>query len=76
MNKLRRESIQHVITDLENLRVTINNLWDEEQDAFDNLPEGLQSSERGEAMENAAYNLEEACEGLASVIESLEEAAV
>ncbi|MGG7621296.1 hypothetical protein [Bacillus coreaensis] len=31
---------------------------DEEQDAFDNFPEGLQVSERGEAMEDAISKIE------------------
>ena len=33
-------------------KMTLEEVRDEEQDAFDNMPEGLQSSERGCTMEN------------------------
>lgn len=39
---------------------SIGDLETEERDCFDNLPEGLQMSEKGEAMEMAADNLETA----------------
>lgn len=74
MNNARRKAIAAIIKKLEDLAEEIEFLKDEEQEAFDNLPESLQSSERGEAMESAAYNLDEAWEGLQSVIETLEEA--
>ena len=37
---------------------------DEEQEAFDNLPESFQCSERGEAMEEYIYTMEEVLEAL------------
>lgn len=47
---------------------------EEAQEAFDNLPEGLQCSERGEAMEEAISNLEEAYDGMDDIISSVEAA--
>ena len=76
MNNIRRKAIQEIMDKLEDLKCDIESLRDEEQEAFDNLPEGIQASERGEAMESAAYNLDEAYESIESVIESLEEAQV
>lgn len=73
MNNTRRKQIQGIIDKLEELKSDIEILKDEEQEAFDNLPEGIQASERGEAMETAAYNLDEAYESLDSVIDSLTE---
>lgn len=74
MNNIRRKAIQEIMDKLEDLKSDIESLKDEEQEAFDNLPEGIQASERGEAMESAVYNLDEAYESIESVIESLEEA--
>ena len=48
-------------------------MMDDEQDKFDNMPEGLQESERGEAMQEAIEQLETACENLDEVINCLQE---
>ena len=39
MNAPRRKSIQEVIDQLEELKSTIETIMDEEQEAYDNLPE-------------------------------------
>lgn len=67
MNMQRRKRIEKVGRMLEELLEEIQALQEEEQDAYDNLPESLQSSERGEAMYEAADNLE-------SAVSSIEEA--
>ena len=46
---------------------------EDEEDKFDNMPEGLQESERGEAMQEAIEQLETACDNLDEVISALEE---
>ena len=46
---------------------------DDEEEKFDNMPEGLQESERGEAMQEAIEQLETACDSLDEVISALEE---
>lgn len=60
MNAARKKRIQDVIEKLDELKTVIEELHDEEQEAFDNLPESFQESERGEAMEAAADNLDSA----------------
>lgn len=45
--------VQDVITDLTNAK-------DEEQDAFDNLPEGLQTADKGQTMETNIEELDSA----------------
>ena len=45
---------------LNDVSSNIDDLEMEERDCFDNLPEGLQMAEKGEAMEMAADNLETA----------------
>ena len=72
----RRRRIEKVGAMLEELLEEITALQEEEQEAYDNLPESLQGSERGEAMYEAAdnlasavYSIEEANEYLASAID-------
>ncbi len=67
MNKARRKTIADyldritkAITLLDGLSDELEELQTEEQDAFDNLSEGLQGSERGQQMELAASQLVEA----------------
>lgn len=67
MNNERRQLLRSVlekIESLDNLKEKIVDLLstavDEEQEAFDNLPEGLQMSERGERMEEIIDLLESA----------------
>lgn len=74
MNNTRRKAIQSIMDKLEELMEEIEAIKDEEQEAYDNLPESLQNSERGEAMDSAVYNLEDAAENVQLVIDALESA--
>lgn len=76
MNRQRRKRIEKISMTLEDLFEEIQALQEEEQEAYDNMPEALQSSERGDAisgaignLESAASSLEEASEYLAAAIE-------
>ena len=51
MNKNRRKQLERIVEQLENLRDDLEMLKDEEQECFDNLPESLQESEKGEMMQ-------------------------
>ena len=60
MNKERRRSINNIKANIARLKKEITDLsselsivLDQEQDAFDNMPEGLQSSMRGMDSEDA-----------------------
>lgn len=64
MNKVRRKEIAKAIELLEQAREILESVRDDEQEAFDNMPESLQGSERGEAMEEYIYTLEEAIEAI------------
>ena len=52
----------------------ISDLADEQREAFDNMPENLQSSERGQAAEARADRLEEIKEAIESALSDLESA--
>lgn len=71
MNNTRRKAIMKIAERLEELKTDFELLRDEEQEAFDNLPEGIQESERGEHMENIIYNMEEVLENLESAFDTM-----
>jgi hypothetical protein len=67
MNKQRRAKIEAEVlaaqTAIEALRFALQNLQDlatEEQECFDNMPEGLQASENGQRIEEIAQAFESA----------------
>lgn len=60
MNKARRTEIEKVLNELADLRLRIESVLSDEQEAFDNMPEGLQQSERGQAAEECCSNIENA----------------
>lgn len=59
MNKARRKELARVVDLLDQARDLLETIRDEEQEAFDNLPESIQCSERGGAMENCISTMEE-----------------
>ena len=74
MNNTHRKQIQLIINALQDNLNHLEDLKQEEEESFDNLPESLQESERGEAMENAISNLDDAVTYLGEVIDYLESA--
>lgn len=50
MNKQRRNRLQKVIDKLEELKEEVSSICEEEQEAYDNMPESLQDGERGSQM--------------------------
>lgn len=75
MNGNRRKRIQIVINGLNVLLDDIQSLLEEEQNAYDALPESLQEAERGELMQEAIDNLDAASSSVEEAVESLESAA-
>lgn len=86
MNNARRKQIDKLIERLYTLQEELQDLSaqacfiaDDERDAFDNLPESIQESERGEKMEESIDNLEDASNeldyiDLSEIISRLEDA--
>ena len=64
MNKQRRKELEKALELIAEARGIIENCRDDEQDAFDNLPESIQESERGETMEGFIDILDEAIDNL------------
>ena len=73
MNKDRRKRVQEVVDLLEQAKETLSALAEEEQEAFENLPESLQDTDNGEAMTEAAETLESAESDVDEVMTTLKE---
>lgn len=74
MNKTRRREIDSVTGGLTELIERLEAIRDDEQEYFDNMPESLQGSARGEAAEDAISNLEDAIGFVEDAIRSAEDA--
>lgn len=73
MNANRRKRLRQITEQADRLLEQLRAIEEEEQDAVDNIPEGLQGTERYEAMEQAAEILGDAADSLEDIINSLEE---
>ena len=82
MNKARRKRIASVIHTLGNIidydliesaKDELEDILWEEQDAYDNMPENLQYSIRGEESSDAIDSLQEAIDALEEAIDTLNE---
>ena len=72
MNKQRLKELYKIKTELERLQGELESLSEEEQDAFDNLPESIQNADRGSEMEQNIEYINEAAETLGQAIDSIE----
>lgn len=72
MNNDRRKEINKAIALMQEALAILETARNEEQDYYDNMPENLQSSDRGCAAEAAASDLDDACSSLEDVIGSAE----
>ena len=60
-----------VINSLENLSADLEDVAQEESDAYENMPESLQQSDRGSIIEDNIYNLEDCISQINDVIDTL-----
>lgn len=74
MNKKRRSELTRAVAMIEDAARIVEDAAFEEQDSFDNLPESIAYSERGEQMEDAVSCLENARGLLGEAITEITEA--
>ena len=74
MNKTIRKRINELMEGLQSIRDEIEMIADQEQEKYDNLPESLQSSERGETLESVIESLQSGMGSIDEAIEYFEEA--
>ena len=73
MNNTRRKEISKISSILEDAKSRLSTVIDDEQEAFDNMPESLQGSERGCESEEAIGYLSDALDSVQSALEYLDE---
>ena len=74
MNAARRARLAEVQAKLEELMCEIEAIADEENDAYDNLPDSIRDSERGEKMSenvDVLYNIYNDLESVTAGIEEI-----
>ena len=71
MNKKRRQEIKKNIESLEAIKNNLENILADEEDYFDNMPENLQGSIRGEDSENAIDVLNDTIDTISECIDDL-----
>lgn len=72
MNKQRRVKLSEAHLLLGKAVSLVERVKDDEQDSFENLPDNLQSSERGEAMEEAVDELQMAIDSISDAMEHID----
>ena len=70
MNRERRQQLLDVASSLADAMDQLSEIRDEEQEAYDNMPEGLQNGIRGQSMQDAVDTMDE----WASEIETIKDA--
>ncbi len=73
MNKVRRKRLGGILKRLRDTREDLGSLLEEEDEARENIPENLQSSDSYEDSENASDAMDSACESIGEAITTLEE---
>lgn len=74
MNKKRRERIANIIFEIEKIKSDLEDVKLDEEIAFDNMPENLQYSMRGEESQDAIDTLDTANDLVQEALDSLESA--
>ncbi|WP_420581977.1 hypothetical protein [Reichenbachiella sp.] len=71
MNNARRKELTKILKCTEALRSSLESVSIDEQEAFDNLPESIQYSERGEKMEESIDEMDSICSELEDIEERI-----
>ena len=73
MNKQRRKLAEQYIGQLQEIKENIESLKDEEEEAYNNLPDGIQCSERGDEISDMMDHLGDASDSIGDAIDYLNE---
>jgi len=74
MNNKRRAAIRKIIEEIKKLSEELTELKNEEEECYDNMPEALQDSERGEIALDHVEQLQQSASGLDGAICDLQQA--
>jgi hypothetical protein len=73
MNKQQRKVLASIISQLDTLKYSIEEIQLEEQEKYDNIPENLQGCERGERLESNSDNLQSAVSSIEEAVDYIQE---
>ncbi|MFN6965162.1 MAG: hypothetical protein ACK4S4_15560 [Pyrinomonadaceae bacterium] len=73
MNKHRRKRLKDIHTRLSDTVEELRMIANEEEEYRDNMPENLQNSERYDAADTAAYNINDAADQIEHALDPLQE---
>lgn len=73
MNNVRRKEIINIIKEIDKIKDKLDEIKNDEEFAFDNMPENLQGSLKGEASEYDIELMDNALDNLSEAISNLEE---
>lgn len=73
MNAKGRKELRSYVDQLEEIKSCLETMQEDETEKLDNMPEGIQESERGEAMQEAIEYLESASSSIEEAIDYLNE---
>lgn len=73
MNKSQRKQASALADEITSLLERVEQLRDEAQEKFDNMPESLQNSDNGQKAEEHLSSIDTACELLESARDALQE---
>lgn len=75
MNNQRRKALRELADKAREIHEALDDIYGEEEEAFENMPENLQyDSERGEAAQEAMNAIDNARSEAEALIDSIEEA--
>lgn len=75
MNRERRKTLMKAVEWLSDGYSTLEEVIVEEEEAFENMPESFQDSERGLKMEDTIYDLKDAYDSIMDIMTTLEDIA-
>ena len=73
MNKQRRKELGKAVAILNDALGILEDICAEEQDAYDNLPDGIRDGERGEEMSGYIDSMEEQKSAIEDAISAIED---
>ena len=68
MNKVRRQELSKCLSDLETIKDVLENIRYDEEEYFNNMPENLQSSQRGIDSEDAIDKMNDAVSAIEEAV--------
>ena len=74
MNKMNRKQLSDLISRIETLHEELDEIKDGEEEKYDNMPENLQESDRGETLSDIIDCLDSAAEDLNNAVENIQSA--